>query len=110
MISFVFRKMLLLFPVFACLLLCSCTTAMTWSSLGRETFTWNPEELQVSVRTELDKRFLEHKTIRIVHGAGTGALRSAVHKYLKSKSYVAEFRLGGAGEGGVGATVVTFKE
>ena len=87
MISFVFRNLLLLFPVFACLLLCSCTTAMTWSSLGRETFTWNPEELQVSVRTELDKRFLEHKTIRIVK---KGTLRKYFMPYDFSGSLYTE--------------------
>lgn len=48
-------------------------------------------------------------SVRIVHGAGTGALRKAVHEYLKHNSHVKEFRLGGEGEGGLGATVVTLK-
>ncbi|MGB7595633.1 MAG: endonuclease MutS2 [Erysipelotrichaceae bacterium] len=47
--------------------------------------------------------------VRIIHGHGTGALRSAVHQYLKLNSQVAGYRLGGQGEGGVGATVVAFK-
>ena len=47
--------------------------------------------------------------VRIIHGHGTGALRSAVHQYLKQNSQVAGYRLGGQGEGGVGATVVAFK-
>jgi DNA mismatch repair protein MutS2 len=47
--------------------------------------------------------------VRIIHGHGTGALRSAVHQYLKLNNQVAGYRLGGQGEGGVGATVVAFK-
>jgi len=47
--------------------------------------------------------------VRIIHGHGTGALRSAVHQALKMNSHVAGYRLGGQGEGGVGATVVSFK-
>ena len=49
------------------------------------------------------------KSCRLIHGSGTGALRSAIHNYLKNLKSVDSFRLGGAGEGGVGATVVTFK-
>ena len=32
-----------------------------------------------------------------------------VHDYLKGKKFVEDYHLGGAGEGGVGATVVTLK-
>ncbi|MBQ9730954.1 MAG: endonuclease MutS2 [Bacilli bacterium] len=52
---------------------------------------------------------VHHKSVRIIHGHGTGALRGAVHEYLKKCKYVESFRLGGPGEGGVGATVVTLK-
>ena len=45
-------------------------------------------------------------TVRIVHGKGTGALRSAVGDYLARDQRVASFRLGGQGEGGDGVTVV----
>lgn len=61
------------------------------------------------------KRYLEdavlvnHKQVRIIHGHGTGALRAFVHETLKSSRLVKDFRLGGSGEGGVGATVVTLK-
>ncbi len=48
-------------------------------------------------------------TIRLVHGHGTGALRSAIHQYLKRNKNVDSYRLGGEGEGGLGATVVTLK-
>lgn len=56
----------------------------------------------------LDDALVHHmSTVRIIHGAGTGALRNAVHEKLRRRKDVA-FRLGGQGEGGVGATVVTF--
>ena len=46
---------------------------------------------------------------RIVHGRGTGALRKAVWEFLRGHPVVASVRLGEEGEGGEGATVVTFK-
>jgi DNA mismatch repair protein MutS2 len=46
---------------------------------------------------------------RIIHGHGTGALRQAVHTLLAKQDRIDTYRLGGQGEGGVGATVVTFK-
>lgn len=54
-----------------------------------------------------DALLVHHKQVRIIHGHGTGALRSGVHAFLKTKKFIKDFRLGGAGEGGVGATVVT---
>ncbi len=45
----------------------------------------------------------------IVHGKGTGALRSAVQKYLRSSPYVKSFRLGVYGEGESGVTIVELK-
>ncbi|HSV74498.1 MAG TPA: endonuclease MutS2 [Chthonomonadales bacterium] len=47
---------------------------------------------------------------RIIHGRGTGALRRFVRECLKTHPVVAGFRDGEDGEGGDGATVVTFKE
>lgn len=46
---------------------------------------------------------------RIIHGHGTGALRQAVHNLLAKQDRIESYRLGGQGEGGVGATVVQFK-
>lgn len=46
---------------------------------------------------------------RIIHGHGTGALRQAVHGLLAKQERIESYRLGGQGEGGVGATVVQFK-
>ena len=47
--------------------------------------------------------------IRIVHGKGTGALRTGIHKYLKTNKFVDSFRLGTYGEGEMGVTVVNLK-
>jgi len=49
------------------------------------------------------------KTVRIIHGMGTGQLRTAVWNYLKKQSYIEEYHYGGYFDGGTGATVVTFK-
>ncbi|HPU58768.1 MAG TPA: Smr/MutS family protein, partial [Candidatus Avimonas sp.] len=43
--------------------------------------------------------------ITIIHGKGTGALRAAVHKFLKSHKSVKNFRLGTYGEGETGVTI-----
>ena len=58
----------------------------------------------------LDDAYLAHlPSVRVVHGKGTGALRSAIHSHLKRLKYVKEFRLGEYGEGDAGVTIVTFK-
>jgi len=44
--------------------------------------------------------------VRIVHGKGTGALRRTVHAALDILPYVSDYRLGGAGGGEWGATIV----
>lgn len=48
--------------------------------------------------------------VRIVHGKGTGALRSGITSYLNGVPYIKEFRLGQIGEGAEGVTIVTFKD
>lgn len=47
--------------------------------------------------------------IRIIHGKGTGVLRTAVGDYLKTHPNVAEYRLGRYGEGENGVTIAKLK-
>jgi len=49
------------------------------------------------------------RTVRIIHGKGTGAVRSAVHQALKKTKYVKSFRLGLYGEGEDGVTIAELK-
>ena len=59
----------------------------------------------------LDDAYLAHlPSVRVVHGKGTGALRSAVQSHLKRVKYVKSYRLGEYGEGDAGVTIVTFKD
>ncbi len=47
--------------------------------------------------------------IRIIHGKGTGALRSGIHSFLKRHKAIKSFRLGGFGEGDAGVTIAELK-
>ena len=63
---------------------------------------------------ELD-RFIDNALITgiyefyVVHGKGTGALRTGVQQYLKNHPRVKSYRIGAYGEGDAGVTVVTLK-
>ena len=68
------------------------------------------DEALAALDKYLDDAYLAHlPSVRVVHGKGTGALRSAVHNHLKRLRYVKEYRLGEYGEGDAGVTIVTFK-
>lgn len=58
----------------------------------------------------LDDAYISHlKTVRVVHGKGTGALRAGIHKYLKRQKHVKSFHLAEFGEGDAGVTIVEFE-
>lgn len=58
----------------------------------------------------LDDAYLAHvPSVRIVHGKGTGALRTAVQQHLKRCKYIKSYRLGTFGEGDAGVTIAEFK-
>jgi DNA mismatch repair protein MutS2 len=57
-------------------------------------------------------RFLDHavqsqrRSVRVIHGLGSGALRHAVRDYLATSPYCSGFRPGAPNEGGDGVTMV----
>lgn len=68
------------------------------------------EEALYSVSKYLDScRVKNLKQVRLIHGFGSGALRNAIHKYLKTQKDL-KYRPGGEYEGGGGATVVIFND
>ncbi len=65
------------------------------------------EEALDSLEFYLDKASLSNVSpVYIIHGHGTGALKSAVREFLSSSPYVKEFRPGEDGEGGDGVSVI----
>ena len=49
------------------------------------------------------------KSATIIHGFGTGIIREMVQDFCRKSKFIESFRYGGAGEGGLGATVITLK-
>jgi DNA mismatch repair protein MutS2 len=56
------------------------------------------QALDAAIRADL-------RSLRIIHGKGTGALRERVNEMLKKDTRVKQFRLGAWNEGGAGVTV-----
>ena len=56
-----------------------------------------------------DALLANYPRVSIIHGKGTGALRQGVQEYLKNHRSVKKIRLGDAGEGGTGVTIVEFR-
>jgi len=72
---------------------------------------WRAEEVEAELDRYLHDAYLSNMPfIRIVHGKGTGVLRQVVRDIVKRHSLVKSFRLGEAGEGGDGVTVVTLAQ
>lgn len=68
------------------------------------------DEAVANLDKYLDDAYLSHlRSVRVVHGKGTGVLRNAVQKHLRKLSYVKSFHLGEYGEGDAGVTIVEFK-
>lgn len=68
------------------------------------------EDALDSLENYLDKVSLANLTpVTVIHGHGTGALKSAIREFLTSSPYVKNFRPGGDGEGGDGVSVVDIK-
>ncbi len=69
------------------------------------------DEALPEVDKYLDDAYLAHlPRVTIIHGVGTGALRTAIHNHLRKCKYVKSYRLGEFGEGGIGVTIVEFKQ
>ncbi|WAA11628.1 endonuclease MutS2 [Fervidibacillus halotolerans] len=68
------------------------------------------EDAMVKLEKYIDDALLAgYQRVSIIHGKGTGALRTGVQNYLKNHRAVKSFRYGNANEGGIGVTVVEFK-
>jgi DNA mismatch repair protein MutS2 len=100
------------------------TTKMQRTSSGRlkmsKSYAISPEinllgktvdEALAELDKYLDDAYLAHlPSVRIVHGKGTGALRSAVQNYLRKNKTVKSYRQGEFGEGDAGVTIAEFKD
>jgi DNA mismatch repair protein MutS2 len=80
-------------------------TAIEINLIGKKTSVVDTE-----VDRFLDEAFMSgHTQVRIIHGMGTGALRNAVHDFLRNHPHVERYALAPREQGGDGATVVELK-
>ncbi|REE85089.1 DNA mismatch repair protein MutS2 [Paenibacillus taihuensis] len=70
----------------------------------------NLEEAMIEVDRFLDESFLAgFGQVYIIHGIGTGVLRTGITDFLRRHKHVKSYRLGRYGEGGAGVTVAELK-
>ncbi len=68
------------------------------------------DEAWLAVDKYFDEATLANvRTVRLIHGKGTGALKTALWKFLKGDKRISNFRIGQFGEGDGGVTVVELK-
>ncbi|MDE7380218.1 MAG: Smr/MutS family protein, partial [Clostridia bacterium] len=68
------------------------------------------EEALIEVENFLDKAITDNlEQVKIIHGVGTGKLRSAIAQRLKKHRGIKSFRSGQYGEGEIGVTIVELK-
>lgn len=80
------------------------------SSMEVNLLGYTVEEALMETDKFLDSAMLRNQqTVYIIHGVGTGALRSAIQKHLRTHKQVKSFRPGRYGEGEAGVTVVELK-
>lgn len=66
----------------------------------------NLEEAIMETDRFIDEAFLGNLgQISIIHGKGTGVLRTGIQEYLRKHRHVKSYRLGNYNEGGAGVTV-----
>lgn len=70
----------------------------------------NLEEALIEVDRFIDEAYLGNLgQIYIIHGKGTGILRTGISEYLRKHKHIKSYRLGNYGEGGTGVTVAELK-
>lgn len=70
----------------------------------------NLEEALIEVDRFIDEAFLGNLgQVYIIHGKGTGILRTGIQEYLRKHKHVKSYRLGNYGEGGNGVTIAELK-
>ncbi|HHT55485.1 MAG TPA: endonuclease MutS2, partial [Acholeplasma sp.] len=68
------------------------------------------EEVNEELDKAIDRALLSNiRSLTIIHGFGTGAVKKAVDNYIKKSNLIKSSRLGREGEGLAGVTIITLK-